>query len=125
METVESVLRSEVKQLYSDFRLDAAKTCANRCLQSICLQAEIQEKFIKINGMKKMVYSYRPNTSIDPYNPNPVYHVFVTESSIHNTASRRLLQILGGYSLHQFGSGQTGSIAAYLLGGRGRWTGSS
>ena len=35
METVESVLRSEVKQLYSDFRLDAAKTCAKRYLQSI------------------------------------------------------------------------------------------
>ena len=35
--------------------------------------------------------------SIHPYNPNPVYHVFVTESSTHNMASRRLLQVLGGY----------------------------
>ena len=85
-ERTESRGGNEVKQLCSDFRLDAAKTRAKGWI-STHLRPEIQEKFIKINRLRELVYSYCLNMSIHPYNPNPIYHVFVTESSTHNMAS--------------------------------------
>ena len=53
-----------------------------------------------------MVYSSCPSMSTDPYNSNPGYHVFVTESSTHDTASRRLFQVVGGYICISLGPGR-------------------